>query len=508
VANLERARREFADRVLLQAPEGTVSYSEFAELVEGAAVWLAGQGLRPGDRLAVAARNGLDAAVAIWACARGGLVYVGLPTNLSPPAWTYMLAHAGARLAMGQPDLMDGLSQAARRAGLPASRVLELADRLTGQRLPWRAGVPMPNPETTYAVVFTSGTTGHPKAAMVCHRMTMHAARFYEQALHLRATDRTAIHLPFHYVSGHITQLNPIMTVGGSAVAMPTFTAPELVRLIREGGVTFIDVVPAIFALLLREPGFSLPDCAGLRVAAFGGAPMPAATLDAVRDRLPGLQLCEVYGMSETAGVICAIRDKQPDTPAGIVGRPIPGVAVRIVGDDGSDTPVGEPGEVWVAGPVVTPGYLGDPTATTAAITDGWLHTGDLARTDTDGSITVLGRSKDMIIRGGVNIYPAQVEALLLAHPQIADVAVVGLPDALAGEQVAAFIVPTAGADVDPARVRHWVRTELAAHAVPRHVRVVDALPRVPTGKIDKVALRARLVPELAAALGTRNEPR
>ena len=503
VANLDRSRRLFGDRMLLRAPEGPVTYAEFAGMVAGAADWLNREGLVPGDRLAVAARNGLDAAVAIWACARGGFVYVGLPTNLRPPQWAYMLAHSGAALALAQPEFLDALTSAAGQAGLPVERVMELADRLTGRRLPWRARVPMPDPDTTYAVVYTSGTTGRPKAARVCHRMTMHAAAFYQEALGLQPTDRTAIHLPFYYVSGHITQLNPMMSAGGSAIAMPSFSATELLRLIRHEGVTVLDVVPAIFALLLRDPGFALPDCAGLRAAAYGGAPMPATTLAAVAERLPGVQLCEVYGMSETAGVISAVIDRRTASADGTVGRPIPGVTVRIVGDDGVDVPVGSLSEVWVAGPVVTPGYLGDPAATSVAIGDGWLRTGDYGRLSSDGTLAVLGRKKDMIIRGGVKIYPAEVEALLLAHPAIADAVVFGLPNAVADEQVAALLVPANGAHIDAGEVHRWVSDGLGVHAVPRKIRIVDRIPRLPTGKVDKAALRAALTDESQHRLST-----
>jgi acyl-CoA synthetase (AMP-forming)/AMP-acid ligase II len=496
IANLDTARREFRDRVLLNAPEGTVTYGEFAELVEGAAAWLTEQGLRPGDRLAVAAGNGLDAAVAIWACARGGFVYVGLPTNLRAPQWAFMLRHSAAVLALGQPNLVPTLADAAAQANLPSGRAIPLVDHLTGRRLSWRTDGPMPDPDATYAVVYTSGTTGHPKAARVCHRMTMHAAGFYQHALGLRPSDRTAIHLPFYYVSGHITQLNPIMAAGGSAIVMPEFSAAELVRLIRDEGVTVLDVVPAIFARLLLEPGFALPGCAGLRVAAYGGAPMPAATLAAITARLPGLQLCEVYGMSETAGVISAVTDQRHQPATGSVGYPIPGVQVRIVDESGADVPAGESGEIWVAGPVVTPGYLGDAAATAAAITDGWLHTGDNGRINSDGSLTVLDRKKDMIIRGGVKIYPAQVEALLLEHPSVADAAVIGAADPLAGERVVAFLVAADESRIDRTAIRRWVGSRLATHAVPARILLVDRLPRVPTGKVDKAALRRQLTAE------------
>jgi acyl-CoA synthetase (AMP-forming)/AMP-acid ligase II len=491
VENLARGRRRFADRPLLEAPYGTVTtYGVFAELVEGAAERLASEGLRPGDRLALAARNGLDAAVAIWACARGGFVYVGLPTNLRATQWSYLLRHAGVSLALAESEFAEQLGAAGVDAGLPADRVRGLGDHVTGRRRPWRDETPMPDPEATYAVVYTSGTTGRPKAAQICHRMSMHAARFYTDALRLAPEDKTAIHLPFHYVSGHITQLNPVMAAGGSAVAMPEFSAAKLVELIRDDAVTFLDVVPTIFSLLLHQRDFALPACAGLRVAAFGGAPMPTATLAELRARLPDLALHNVYGMSETAGVICALPAAESASMPESVGRTIPGVQVRLVDDDGREVPTGSPGELWVRGPIVTPGYLGDQEATTAAITGGWLHTGDYARVDDTGYVFVLDRKKDMIIRAGNKIYPVELEALLSGHPDIAEATVAGIPDGIAGEAVAVWVVPAPGGAVTPAEVKRWVRARMSDQAVPRYVAIVEAIPRNQTGKVDKKQLR------------------
>jgi len=501
VHNLALGRERFPTSTLLEFPEGSVTYAEFAELVEGAVRRLADEGLRPGDRLAVLLRNGLDIAVAIWACARGGYVFVGLPTSLRGEQWGYLLAHSGSALVLAHAEFLVELMAAAEQAGLRPERVRLVGNYLTGARLPWDPGRALPQAEDTYGVIYTSGTTGRPKARRLTHLGTMQAAEFYVRTLGLTPADRTAIHLPFYYLSGHVTQLNPVMLAGGAGVAMPEFSPAALVELILTAGITFLDVVPSIWPLLLRDPRMrDLPD---LRVAAFGGAPMPVSTVERLRERLPRLALYDVYGMTETAGTITCLLDEEFAAKPGSVGLPVPFNDVRLVGDDGLDVAPGEPGELWVRGPTVTVGYYRDEDATAAAITDGWLHTGDYARMDAEGYVYVLDRKKDMIIHGGVKVYSVEVENLLVRHPSVAEAAVVGVPNAVAFETVAAFLVPAEGAEVDVEDVQGWVRTRMAAHAVPRHVRVVETIPRNRTGKIDKRLLRELLVSELAGGRPT-----
>ncbi|MGI9093582.1 MAG: class I adenylate-forming enzyme family protein [Mycobacteriales bacterium] len=473
IGNLGRGRRLFGERPLLVTGGGqTTTYAEFAELVEGAAAHLAAEGMRPGDRLAVCARNGLDIAVAIWACARGGFVFAGLPTNLDATAWAALCDHVDPAVVLAGEEFLDSLGHGAR----------PLAGELTGRRLPWDEQRPLPAAGDVYAVVFTSGTTGRPKAAMVTHQAAMTVAAFYRGLLGLTPADRTAIHLPFSYVSGHISQLNPFLLAGGAAVTMPRFSAAELLRVIAAHRISVLDVVPSIFALLLREPGFGTAATASLRAAYFGGAPMPPATIDALRDRQPALRLFNVYGMSETAGLITALPDEDLAAQPGSVGRPVAGAQVRIDADSG---------ELLVRGPTVMPGYWNDPAATAAAVDgDGWLHTGDIARVDAGGYLRIVDRVTDMINRGGVKIYPADVEHALTSHPDVQSAAAVGLPDGMAGEAVAACVVLRPDAPTDLTEVRAHVRALLPVHARPRRLLSVEAIPRNATGKLDRTAVR------------------
>lgn len=473
VHNLARGRSLFADRTLLITDSGTVTYAEFAELVEGAVDRLRDEGLRAGDRLAVCLHNGLEAAVAIWACARAGFIFVGLPTHLDAGAWAALLAHAEPALVLAHPEFLPAL---------PA-RVRPVADVLTGSRIPWDDSVPLPTADDIYALIFTSGTTGLPKGVTISHRATMYVAGFYRDLLDLTPEDVTAIHLPFSYVSGHISQLNPFMLAGGAAVTMPSFTAGGLLELAREHGVTVIDVVPWMFTMLLREPGFSPRELPRLRAAFFGGSPMQADVIRALRERMPFLRLHNVYGMTETAGLIAGLPDSELDTHLHTVGHPAPGTVVTISSD----------GEILVQGPSITHGYWGNEDATAAATADGWLHTGDRGSLSADGFLQVHERLVEMINRGGVKIAPSDIEAALTSHPGVAEAVAFGIADGAAGQVVAACLVAVPGHTIPVSEMRAWLRERLPVHARPRLIRFVQALPRNPTGKTDLGALRELL---------------
>ena len=436
---LQDALATSADEVLLVDPAAgtTTTYAQFARLVEGAARTLRERGLHTGDRVAILARNGLEAAVVIWACARAGMVHVGLPVDSPPARVAALLELTGASLLLVQPEL---------RASVPSTPVpvVDAAEVLLGHEISWQADTVLPDQDTTYSLIPTSGTTGHPKAVQVTGRMSGHAAAFYVRTLGLTARDRTAIHLPFAWVSGHVTQLTPAMLSGGSAVTMATFSAPQLVAVAVEHAVTWLDVVPSIWELLLRTEGFALPALAGVRLAVYGGAPAPPGTLDRVRGRLPQLRMLDVYALSETCAPVTCLNDLDALRRPGSVGRPAPYAEVRLVDPAGDDVDRGAAGEVWVRSPAVTPGYWGAPAPITD---DGWLRTGDLGRMDDEGHLFVGGRAVDLIIRGGVNIYPAEVERALLATGLLADAAAVAVPSAVTGQNVGAAVVPAAAPD-------------------------------------------------------------
>ena len=459
VEALDRAVRLFPDTVALETPEGDVTYAELAELVEGAAERLAEEGLVAGDRLAVALRNGLDIVVAIWACARAGLVFVGPVHPAGPrPVGLHAVPLGAAPRPRPTPSSSTACGRPRPEPGLPADRVRDVGDHLTGRRRPWRGdAVPFPDEDATYGVIYTSGTTGRPKASQVVHRGTMHSAIAYVRILDLTAGDRTAIVFPLYYVTGHVAQVTPMMLVGGTSVTVAEVVPREFVQLIGRRRITYLMVVPSIWPLLLRDPDFGWPALAHVEIGAFGGSPVPISTIAALRRRMPQLRLYDAYGLTETHSPATILLDSEFRRKPGSVGRPVPCAEVRVVDDDGRDVATGEAGELWIRGPMVTSGYFGDPAATAAAITDGWLHTGDYARLDDEGYVFILDRKKDMIMRGGNKVYSVELEYLLVSHPDIAEAAVFGVPDRLAYESVAAYVVPATGRQVDVAVVQTWV---------------------------------------------------
>lgn len=445
---LQEALARWPDNVLLVDPalDRSVTYREFAELVEGAAARLTS-----GQRVATMLRNGLEAAVAIWACARAGAVHIGIPVDSPPVRVRELLELVGASQIYVHPDLYDGL---------PPS------DLLADHR-PWQRG-PLPAADDTYCLIATSGTTGRPKAVRVTGTMTGHAVAFYVGALGLLPEDRTAIHLPFSWVSGHITQLAPVMASGGSAVTMATYTAPGLIEVAERHGVTWLDVVPSIWEGLLRCP--DLERLRSVRLAVYGGAPAPVGTLERVRQRLPGMALHDVYALSETCAPITHLADGEP---LGTVGRPVSYAEVRLSVD----------GEIEVRSVVVTPGYWGTEQLRMTA--DGWLQTGDLG-SFVDGRLRVEGRAVDLILRGGVNVYPQEVERALLGTGLLLDAAAYAVPSAVGGQAVAAAVVVKPGVMIDLAVLRKAVQHAVGTHAVPRPLRVVAELPRNANGKVDR----------------------
>jgi len=405
-----------------------------------------------------------------------------------------MLGHSQPALALAQPELLAGLESAAADAGLAPERVRPLGDHLTGRRRPWAySQAERPDEAATYAVVYTSGTTGRPKASQVVHRASMHSGISYSRVLHLPADDRTAVLFPLYYISAMHAHMLPMMLVGGTCVLVAEPTPREFLGVLETHRITWMYAVPSFWLLMLRLDGFAWPALADLTVGAFGGSPFPVAAVADLRRRLPQVRLHDIYGLSETHSPATMLFDEEFRRKPGSVGRPLPCMEASVVDDAGVRLAPGHAGELWLRGSLVTTGYFNDPEATAAAMAPGgWFRSGDIARVDTEGYVYILDRKKDMINRGGHKIFSAELEQVLMAHPGIDDAAVVGVPDPLAFESVTAFVVAGNGRPVSSNEVRQWVRSQMADYAAPRVVQFVDEIPRNATGKIDKPALRGR----------------
>lgn len=476
---LDEALRSTPDAVLLRLVDGTtLTRRAFADLVQGAADRLGSLGLAPGAVVAVAARSGLDLAVAQFASARAHLVLCGLNVHQAPALWSYLVQSSGATLVLTQPEFASALPQAQDAAAV-----------LLGPPTAWSydAAVDRPAEAATYCLVHTSGTTGRPKASRVVHRCSVHAAMTYAHLLELGPGDVTAVLFPFWYVTAMHAHLLPALLTGGSCLLLSQPSPASYLALLAEHEVSFAYAVPSFWQLLLRRAELTAQHLPALRRVGMGGSPWPPGMELALRTRLPDSLLYDVYGLSETHSPATLLGDGDFAAHSGTIGRAIPCMELRV------DAPDGEVGELLLRGSVVTSGYEGTPEATAAAIgPEGWFRTGDVARVDGDGFVTLLDRVKDMVNRGGHKVFSAELERVLREVEGVADAAVVGVPDRVGEELVAAYVVLAGERPPTAADLRRHVAQQLADYAVPRWVHVVEELPRGATGKTDKALLRAR----------------
>lgn len=494
---LDRAVRLHPGRPLFTTGAGTVAVDVFAGLVEGAATHLTGErGMSAGERFAVVAPNGLELAVALFAAARAGLVMVGLNPRLAPEQWAYQLDHSGARLALATEAFRAPLKEAAAGTGAAVGAAEEVLATTPPPAAvgawSYRAATDRPPEDAAFAIVYTSGTTGRPKGSRVVHRCSVHSGLSYRRVLQLTDQDVHGVVFPLSYISALHAHVLPALLDGSRCVLFPDPSPAVVAAAVAQQAVSYLYCVPSLWAMLLRVTGFEGPELP-LRLAAFGGAPMPAPVLADLRAKLPQARLLEIYGLSETHSPATMLFDHEMRRHPGSVGRPLPCMEVEVVDDEGVAVAPGEPGHLRVRGSLVTTGYFDDPGATAAAIDGaGWFATGDIGRVDGEGFVWVLDRAKDMINRGGHKVFSAEIERLLAEHPGIAEAAVFGVPERAGGEAVAVVAVIEAGARLSVDEVRRYVSAGYAPYASPRLVRFVEALPRTTNGKVAKAELRQR----------------
>jgi len=469
--NLVAMLREVVERcpdrtaiVELGGPSAT--YAQLWERAGRVAGGLRNAGIAPGDRVALQLPNGLDWVLAFWGAQLAGAVAVPMNTRLSETEATYVVSDCGAGYIVrpGEP--------------LPDGEPVEPAD---------------PGHQDVAALFYTSGTTGRPKGAMTTHENFLSNV---ESVIRCRELDRdpavrhaTLISVPLFHVTGCNSQLMTQLALGGTSVLMPRFESNAFLTAIAEHRITLLTSVPTIYELVLRNPALATTDVSSVRTLSYGGAPIAPELVHRLLAAFPQARLGNGFGLSETSALSTFLPHEYAASHADSVGFPAPVVDVRIDVPD----PVSGVGELLIRGPNVVAGYWGDPVRTAETFVDGWLHTGDVARID-DGFVRIVDRAKDMINRGGENVYSLEVENALAEHPDVLEVAAVGVPDPVMGEKVGVVVLPRPGVSADalvPALIA-FARTQLADFKVPQFVRVLDGpLPRNPGGKVLKVALRA-----------------
>jgi acyl-CoA synthetase (AMP-forming)/AMP-acid ligase II len=518
-AMLDASARRFATAVAVRDGDVELTYERLAEAVWEVARGVLALGIRAGDRVGLWAPNSYRWVVASLGLHAAGAVVVPINTRYRGMEARAILARVRASavfvddgfLGYGYADAVanpvEGDQVGEALAGLPVvdlnegraedgSAVLGWTDLVAGG-----ASVPLAaareaaaavRPADLSEIIFTSGTTGPPKGVTIPHGAALDLYRAYGEVWGLREGDRYLVTLPFFHTGGNKAGMLVSLMYGLTIVPMAVFDATDALRLIERERVSVMNGPPTVYYSLLENPDKEKYDLSSLRVAATGAAVVPVALVERARTELPFDRFVTAYGMTECIGTATMCRETDsPETIANTNGRAVPGVELRVVDPDGHDVGAGEPGEVLIRGANVTPGYWEDPASTAKAIdADGWLHSGDVGTLDARGNLKITDRLNDLFIVGGFNVSPAEVEQVLARHPAIAEVAVVGVPDARLGEVPRAFVIPRHGAEVVAEDIVAWARERLANFKVPRTVSVVGELPRSASGKVLRRELR------------------
>ncbi|MEV4476189.1 long-chain fatty acid--CoA ligase [Nonomuraea sp. NPDC049504] len=480
------------ERTAFVFDDRSVTYAEVHDRTARLAAQLRASGVGAGDRVAYLGRNHPAFVETMFAAHLLGAIFVPLNFRLAAPEVAYMLDHSGAETLIYAPEcagVVHALPDGPRRRVALGEGQYEswLAQ---GDPTPIDTPVDLADPAL---ILYTSGTTGRPKGATLTHGNLVWNCFNLLLGVDVTSDETTLISAPLFHVAALNQTLLPTFLKGGRSVIMPSWEVDACYDLIDKYGVTWMFGVTTMFAAFARSPRWAGADLSSLRHLMAGGASVPAALIRTYQER--GLVFCQGYGLTETAPGATFLEADQSVRKVGSAGVPVFFSNVRVVRPDGTDAAAGEPGEVLIQGPNVTPGYWRDPEATRAAFSDGWFHSGDLAVLDEDGHLYVVDRVKDMFISGGENVYPAEVEAAIFEHPAVAEVAVLGAPDAKWGEVGRAFLVLRPGAHVTAGELRDFLRPRLAAYKIPAHVEVVGDLPKTGSGKIHKPRLRGLPLP-------------
>lgn len=511
---LRRAARLWPQASALEAETLRLSFSELAAEAERAARAFMAAGVQRGDRVAIWAPN-----LPVWVVAALGLqsaggVLVPLNTRFKAAEAAYVLRKSRARLLCTLGEFL-GVNYAESLAGefgesgeaLPhLEAVISLRGEAKGA-VPWEgflSGGATVSPREARAraesvesgdlsdLLFTSGTTGNPKGVMTAHGQNLRVFDTWSRCVGLREGDRYLIIPPFFHSFGYKAGWLACLLRGATALPQLVFDVPEVLERIGRERITVLPGPPTLYQSILAHPARAQADLSPLRLAVTGAAPTPVELIRRMKDELGFDTVLTAYGLTESCGTVSMCgQDDDAETIATTSGRALPDVEVRCVGADGREVARGEPGEVWVRGYNVMRGYFDDPEATAEAIDDeGWLHTGDIAVMDSRGYLRITDRIKDMFISGGFNVYPAEIENALFAHEQIAQAAVIGVPDQRMGEVGMAFVAPVPGAAPRAEDIAAWCKERMANYKAPRFVRIVESLPVNASGKVQKFVLR------------------
>lgn len=512
----------YGDRDYLVYENDRLTYAQAHAQVNAIAAWLFAQGVQPGDRVAIAMRNYPEWMLLYWACLSIGVAAVGMNAWWVTDEMEYAIKDSAPKVIFAdverlarileRPAMAQGAKLVAVRTEAPAG-VIPYAEVIAGGGAMPQVSV---DPDADACIFYTSGTTGNPKGAQLTHRgcianlMNMGFSGQVQALAVAKATGvvpnpedapipAALITTPLFHVTANNCGAYAVTAGGGKLVLMYRWDAGEALRLIAKEKITAMSGVPTMAREVINHPDFATTDTSSLLTLGGGGAQLPPDLVAKIDGAVKTARPNTGYGMTETCGIITAVSaDFFVDKPDSC-GPAMPAFEAKCVDDDGNAVPAGQVGELWVKGASVIKGYINRPEATAESITDGWLHTGDVARIDEDGFIFIVDRKKDMVLRGGENVYCAEVEAGIFRHPAVAEVTVFGVPDERLGEEVGAAVLLRPGAMVSPEELREHLIGLMAKHKVPRYLWFMnDPLPRNASGKFLKRQLRETLNPEKA----------
>jgi fatty-acyl-CoA synthase len=478
----------------------TFSYAELDQRVDAMAAYLRSLGIGRGDRVAVLAHNGIEFFDIQFACARTGSIAVLLNWRLTVTELEYIMNDSSPVLLVHDSTFLESAEELQRRCNVASLLSIDS----TGAVNPYEAAVAAfdgqngGREEVTHddvvTIMYTSGTTGHPKGAMITHGMNFWncinlgiPAGIGLDTVHLNV-------LPLFHTGGLNCYCNPVMHAGGTVVILKAFDPGEALRVLGDPKqrITHFFAVPAPYQFMMQHSDFETTDLSRLRTAGVGGAPCALTIMEQWAAR--GVNLVQGFGMTETSPAAIFLDPAEALRKIGSTGKALLHTEMRIVNDEGQDCGPNEIGELWVAGPHITPGYWNRPDATAAAFDGRWLKTGDAARADDEGFVYIVDRWKDMYISGGENVYPAEIENVLYQLPQVAEAAIIGVPSEKWGEVGLAVLALKPGATIDRAAVVEHCVSRLAKFKVPNDIAIVEALPRNATGKVLKRELRTQFL--------------
>ncbi|TFV70812.1 long-chain fatty acid--CoA ligase [Blastococcus sp. CT_GayMR19] len=475
----------------IRMDDAVLTFGEFRDAALKVAAGLGARGVQPGDRVGMVLPNVPSFPVVFYGALLAGAAVVPMNPLLKAREVEYYLRDSGARIVVALASSADAVVEAAGTVGIDAVTVSPaLPEELMGGEA--LDGAVERADDDLAVILYTSGTTGQPKGAELTHANLAGNARTTAETLLENSPDDVIMGcLPLFHVFGLTCGLNTTVLRGSTLTLIPRFDGTKALSVIERDKVTIFEGVPTMFSAMLHSPDAGRPDVSSLRLCVSGGSAMPVEVMRSFEEKF-GCIILEGYGLSETSPV-ASFNHPHAERKPGSIGTPIAGVEMRLVDDDGKDVRPGDVGEIAIRGANVMQGYWQKPEDTEKAIPDGWFRTGDLARQDDDGYFFIVDRKKEMIIRGGYNVYPREIEEALYEHPAVAEAACIGIAHPELGEEVAAAVALKPGASAEVDELRDFVKERVAAYKYPRQLWLVDALPKGPTGKILR---RAVEVPE------------